>query len=783
MKNFNHIDAKNFNHATETIKSSDLACPMAGGTDLLGGLKKRILKDYPDTIVNLKTIEDAEYIRDEGDTIAVGALTKLCQIEESDLVVKEIKALAEAAKSVASPLVRNAATIGGNINQDVRCWYYRYPDSVGGRLDCARKGGEECYAIHGRSAYHSVMGGLSTGPSMCKKGCPAGIDIPAYMQEIRDGNWDGAAEIILRSNPLPLLTSRICPHPCQDGCVQKYYGDSVSIHSVERTLGDYIMENVDKFYQAPGKESGKKAAIIGGGPGGLAAAYKLRKAGHSVTIYEKMDEAGGVLMYGIPEYRMPKTYVRTMVKAIENMGVDFKMNIEVGKDIQFEEIKAAYDSVFLNTGAWKQPLLGIDGEELTEFGLNFLVEVKEFMTKQIGKRVLVCGGGNVAMDVALTAVRLGADDVTLICLEERDDMPAVLEEINRAEEEGVKIFNGWGLNKIVTDANGKVEGMQAKKCISVCDEDGNFCPTYDECTIKVFEADSVILATGQKVDLDFLGDRFKNEIKSARGVVDIGEDKETKTPGVYAGGDMAGPSIAIDAIRDGVIAARNMTAYMGFPANSKPATNGFLKQDITRIEETKAAIEDDTPIAERSLDKEDTTSLNRKEALEEAKRCLNCGCYSVNASDISPVLVALDAKIKTTARELSAKDFFKVMDSKDLLKPGELVTEIRIPKADGYRCGYLKLRDRESIDFAITSLAYAYKEEGDTIKDVRLVAGGIAPIPVRLVDVEQFVRGKKKTADLAEEAADLACVGANPLKESNYKLQTMKAQIKESMGL
>lgn len=783
MKNFNHIDAKNFNDATESINSSKMACPIAGGTDLLVRLKNRILKEYPETVVNLKSIEDAEYIRDEGDAIAIGALTKLCEIEVSELIIKEMKALAEAAKSVASPLIRNAATIGGNINQDVRCWYYRYPDSVGGRLDCARKDGEECYAIHGRNIYHSVMGGMSTGATMCKKGCPAGIDIPAYMEQIREGDWDGAAEIIMRSNPMPTLTSRICPHPCQDACVQKYYGDSVSIHSVERTLGDYIIANADKFYPAPEKETGKKVAIIGGGPGGLTVAYNLRKVGHSVTIYEKMEAAGGVLMYGIPEYRMPKHYVRSLVKAIENMGVEFKLNMEVGKDIQFEEIKAVNDTVFLNTGAWKQPLLGIEGEELTEFGLNFLVEVKAFMDRQIGKRVLVCGGGNVAMDVALTAVRLGAQDVTLICLEERDEMPAVLEEINRAEEEGVKIFNGWGLNKIITNVDGTVKGMDAKKCIAVCDQDGNFCPSYDECTVKLFDADSIILATGQKVDLDFLGEQFKKKIKNERGLVDIGENKETKTPGIYAGGDMAGPSIAIDAIRDGVIAARNMSAYMGFPINSKLPKTGFLKQDLDGIEKTKAAIEKDTLIAERSLEKEDTTSLSMEEAVEEAKRCLNCGCYSVNASDLSPVLIALNATIKTTLRDLSAEEFFKVMDSKDLLKSGEIVTEIRIPKPEGYRCGYLKLRIRNTIDFAITSLAYTYREEGDTIKDVCLVAGGVAPIPVRLTDVEQLLIGKKKSVKLAEQAADLACADANPLKENNYKLQGIRTQIKESMGI
>ena len=622
MKNFNHIDAKSFYDATESIQSCEAACPIAGGTDLIGVLKQQILEDYPDTLVNLKSIENADYIKDEGDVFAIGALTKLSKIEESELIGKEIKAVAEAAKSVASPLVRHAATIGGNICQDVRCWYYRYPHSVGGRIDCARKGGAECYAIRGRNAFHAVMGGVATG-SLCSQECPAGTDIPGYMQKIREGDWDAAAEIILNANPMPMLTARICPHNCQNVCNQKFYGDAVSIHSVERTLGDYILENADKFYKAPEKETGKKAAIIGGGPAGLSAAYNLRKAGHTVTIYDKMEEAGGVLMYGIPEYRMPKHYVRSLVKAIANMFVEFKLNTEVGKDITIDEIKEASDSVFLNTGAWKQPNLGIDGENLTQFGLNFLVEVKAFIDRQIGKSVLVCGGGNVAMDVALTAVRLGAQDVTLICLEEREEMPAIPEEIHRAEEEGVKIFNGWGLNKVVTAADGSVKGLQAIKCVSVFDENNRFNPVYDVCESKTFEADSIILATGQKVDLDFFGEKFKDEIKDARGLVEIGEHKETRAPGVYAGGDMAGPSIAIDAIRDGVIAARNMSAYMGFPTEGKVAFEGFLKQDLGGVAKAKADVEVDTPVAERTLEKEDTVSLDMKDAEVEARRCMN----------------------------------------------------------------------------------------------------------------------------------------------------------------
>ena len=211
------------------------------------------------------------------------------------------------------------------------------------------------------------------------------------------------------------------------------------------------------------------------------------------------------------------------------MGVVIKNNTEVGKDITLEEIKSASDTVFLDTGAWKQPFLGIDGESLTQFGLNFLVEVKKFMTKQIGKEVLVCGGGNVAMDVALTAERLGAQKVKLVCLEQRDEMPASAEEIARAEEEGVEIFNGWGLKKVITGADGKITGLESMKCLSVRDESGRFNPSYGEET-RVFSSDCIILATGQKVDIDFLGEKYREELKSARGLIEVGEHRDTRAP-------------------------------------------------------------------------------------------------------------------------------------------------------------------------------------------------------------------------------------------------------------
>lgn len=780
MKDFTYVRPDSWEEAAQALKQD--AVVMAGGSDLLGGLKADIYTDYPKTIVSLKKIPGLDGIKKEDGMLKIGAMTKLTSIVENEMVKAEAPALAEAAHSIATPLIRNMGTIGGNICQDVRCWFYRYPHEIGGRLNCARKGGETCYGILGDNRYHSIFGGMKTGATPCTAECPAGTDIPAYMEQIRKGNWEAAARIIMQANPLPMLTSRVCPHTCQEHCNQCQNGDSVSIHSVERALGDYILENTDLFYQAPASETGKKVGIVGAGPAGLTAAYFLRKQGHAVTIYDKMEEAGGVLMYGIPEYRLPKHYVRDVVKAIAGMGVQFVMNTCVGKDIMIEEIEEKNDTVFLDTGAWKQPILGIDGENLTQFGLNFLVEVKQFMSKQIGKEILVCGGGNVAMDVALTAVRLGAEKVKLVCLEQRNEMPATEEEILRAIEEGVELINGRGLNKVVYDGT-KIIGLETKKCVSVFDEHGRFNPVYDESDISLIESDSIILATGQRVDLDFLGDKFKGEIQSARGLIEVGEHNDTRKPGVYAGGDAAtGPSVAIKAIRAGANAARNMSQYMGYPMEHRASVEGLILCDTEKVHEVVGKVEQDTPVQERCLDKEDSTSLTREEAREEAGRCMNCGCYSVNASDITPVLIALNAVVKTSKKEISAADLFTTkLKVSDMLDQDEIVTEIDIPLEDGTNSHYDKFRLRDSVDFAMVSLASNYSVNNGVIEMASIVLGGVAPVPLRREKAEAYLIGKELTEENAVKAAEIALEDANPFEKNAYKVDIAKTLIKDSV--
>ena len=784
MKNFDYKRAESFAQAGEMLAEEGRNVLIAGGTDLIGGMKDRILPDAPDTLIDIKRIPGAAGISEEDGVLKIGALTTLTHVAESETVRRCAPLLAEAAKSVATPLICNKGTIGGNVCQDVRCWFYRYPHETGGRLICARKGGAECYACQGDSRYHSIFGGMKAHVSACTAACPAGTDIPAYMQKVREGNWDAAARIILQVNPLPMLTSRICPHPCQTDCNHGSHGESVNIHCVERAVGDYILAHLDRYYQAPASETGKSVGIVGGGPAGLTAAYYLRQQGHKVTIYEKMPEAGGVLMYGIPEYRLPKQYVRTVVGAIAGMGVAFRCDTEVGKDLTIEEIEAANDAVFLDTGAWKQPLLGLDGEKLTQFGLNFLVEVKQFMSKQIGKNVLVCGGGNVAMDVALTAVRLGAEKVTLACLEQREEMPATNEEIARALEEGVEIINGRGLGKVLYDGD-TVVGMETNRCVSVRDEAGHFNPQYDNSDIRVLKADSVILATGQRVDLDFLGDKFKDEVKSARGLIEVGEHNQTRKPGVYAGGDAAtGPNIAIRAIQAGANAARSISVYLGYPAHKCQGdwNEGFLKFDREGIKIRESNKQYELPVSERNLSDEDEHSLDAETARREAGRCMNCGCYAVNPSDLAPALMALDATIVTSKRKVRAAEFCTSgLRVSDQLLPNEVIEAFEIPVIKGAVMHYDKFRLRKSVDFAIASVASLYSVEDGRFTGARIVLGGVAPVPIEAKEVQGFLIGKPVSEETAEAAAELAVRNAVPFDKNLYKLNELEVLIKASI--
>ena len=429
------------------------------------------------------------------DGLEIGAMVRLRRLETDPAVQNDYGLLALAAKSVASPQLRNMGTVGGNICQEPRCWYYRYPDNG---FHCLRKGGDYCPAPDRRKPFSfHLRRGPGVGDPPCTSLCPASTDIPSYMAMIRNGDWDGAARRILEVNPMPAITGRVCPHFCQDGCNRGELDEAVSIRAVERRLGDYILEKADLFMSPPDKESGRSVAIVGAGPAGLASAFYLRRAGHAVMVFDRLDKAGGMLSHAIPAYRLPREIVERFVARLEKMGVVFRMGVELGRDLTLTDLSSEFEAVFTAGGAWERPSIGVEGEDLTRFGLEFLTNTALGKEAKPGEKVVVIGGGNVAVDVGLTARRLGAGAVVLACLESIEEMPAHEWEISQAREEGVEIMPEWGPTRI--SAHGTGFKVELVRCTSVFDDQGAFCPAYDKNDVKVLEADAVFMAVGQGI--------------------------------------------------------------------------------------------------------------------------------------------------------------------------------------------------------------------------------------------------------------------------------------------
>lgn len=783
MKSFKHINPGSVEEASSLL-SSGSAKLIAGGTDLLGELKDQILPDYPEQIINLKAIPDLDYIHTAEDGVHIGALTKLCDMTESSLLKETLPSVAQAAGSVASPLIRNSATLGGNLFQEVRCWYYRCAGQMGGAITCARKGGDTCYASVGESANHSIFGGVKVGATPCTSKCPAGVDIPAYMACLRSGDTMEAARILLRNNPIPCITSRVCTHFCQEGCNRNQVDERVGVGQVERYLGDYILDHASELMPAPASETDHRIAIVGSGPAGLSAAFYLRQAGHKVTVYEKMPEAGGLLMYAIPAYRLPKDVVRRLIGALEQMGVEFRCGVDVGEQLPISQLTQEYDKVFLAPGAWKKTVIGIDGEDMTRFGLEFLVEVKGWMQNKPGSHVVVVGGGNVAVDVAVTAKRLGAERVTMVSLESRGELPATREELERAEEEGICLKDSWGPVAVLRQGT-SVTGIKLRRCLSVRNAEGRFSPSYDDNDTTVVESDSILLCVGQQTDLSFLGDGF--ELEQNRGRIVANElTQRTSDEAVYAGGDVVtGPATAVGAIAAGRRAADHISAVLKQEAapNRGYEAKKLLTFAPSAPENSKTAELHIRPMAELAVNLEDDFGLRPEEVFSEAERCLNCGCLAVNPSDLATVLVCLDAVIVTNMRRVSAKDLFcSTSQEERFLHKGEIMTELILPlKGDGWKTAYYKFRDRKTIDFATVGLATAYKLENGILQEARIVMGAVAPVPVIAEESQAYLIGKTITEETAEQASCLALKNALPKKDNASKVNIARTLVKRSL--
>jgi len=464
----------------------------------------------------------------------------------------------------------------------------------------------------------------------CVLACPAGTDCQGYVGLIANGQYREAAALIKDKLPLPSSIGRVCPHPCETACRRNFVEEPVAIAALKAFAGDVDLEK-GGFMPEVAEPSGKSVAVVGAGPAGLSCAYFLAQKGHKVTIYEAMPSPGGMLRYGIPQYRLPKDVLDKEVDIIRNMGVEIKYNTKVGKDITIDFLKKHYDSVFLGIGAWESSGLMCKGEDMEGVlgGIDFLREVALNKSVNLGKKVLVVGGGNTAMDVARTSVRLGAEKVSVLYRRTREEMPAEDIEIEEAEEEGVE-FN-YLVAPIEVIGEGKARALRCQKMrLGEPDASGRRKPEPIPGEEVVFEADTIIAAIGQRVNArDFEGLKVTKS-----GTIEIKEGTfETNIPGVFAGGDAAtGPKIAIQAIAQGKDAASVIDSYLSGRIVPCVAPNYVKQEDLTEKDFEDREKINRVPV--RTLDKNERRSnfrqvaqiFTEEEAKKEASRCLECGC-------------------------------------------------------------------------------------------------------------------------------------------------------------
>lgn len=468
----------------------------------------------------------------------------------------------------------------------------------------------------------------------CSLTCPAGTDCMAYVKEISKGNYHEAVRIIKDKFPLPASIGHVCPHPCEKECRRRYVEEPISIAYLKRFAG---LKDLEENTWAPEVKAptGKKIAIIGGGPAGLTAAYHLAVEGHSVTIYDAMEHMGGMLRYGIPEYRLPKAVVDAEVREIEKLGVVMKNGVKVGVDITFEEIRKSADATIIAIGAWTSQKIGCDGEDTEGVigGIEFLranILGKPF---DIGDSVAIVGGGNTAMDACRSAVRLGAKDVYVIYRRTMKEMPADDEEIREAREEGVTFKFLTNPAEIISE-NGHVKEIKLQVMeLGEPDASGRRRPVPIRGKFETIQVDAVIAAIGQKVNPEGFDVELNN-----KGIISADEETfRTNLEDVFAIGDAVnkGAGIAIEAIGKAVKVVTAVNSYLEghmvpykAPFVSRRRHLDKIKEELADKEKIARVKVPKRPASERKNDFNDIVVELSEEAVKaEASRCLECGCH------------------------------------------------------------------------------------------------------------------------------------------------------------
>lgn len=538
-----------------------------------------------------------------------------------------------------------------------------------------------------------------TGTAPCKAACPAHLPVQGYIKMASQGRYMDALKLIKTENPFPAVCGAICNRRCEDACTRGTVDNAVAIDEIKKFIAEQELyarnRYIPQMLNYSGKPFPEKIAVIGAGPAGMSAAFYLKRSGYPVTVFEKEKRPGGMLLNGIPSFRLEKDVIEAEIDVLRSMGVEFRCGIEVGRDTTIEKLRReGYKAFYVAIGAQDGRRAGIPGEEAEGVltGLEFLRSVNQDAADvRLAGRTVVIGGGNVAVDVARTALRAGSEAAAMYCLETRETMPAAADEVAEALEEGITICNSWGPKEILME-NGRVSGVVFKKCISVFDENGRFHPRYDEEQLLRVACESVLVSIGQSVRWGELLTGTKAEINKNGTVKADPLTYQTGEPDIFAGGDVyTGPKFAIDAIAAG---KEGCVSIHRFVHEGQSLTIGRNRRMFVELDKENLRLEPESfDNAKRQVpgrkspdagtDFSDLRSTFTEEQVKaEANRCLGCGATVVDPNKCIGCGICT-TKCEFDAIHLSrdlpeASKMYKAEDKMKAILPYMLKREIRI---------------------------------------------------------------------------------------------------------
>jgi len=475
----------------------------------------------------------------------------------------------------------------------------------------------------------------SVAPTYCEAKCPIHLDVKGYVKLIAEGKYAESLALIREKLPFPGILGRICSHPCETECQRGKVDHPVLARTLKRFVAD--REEIPNWDLTIKEQKKEKVAVVGSGPAGLMAAYELRKKGYQVTIIEALSHLGGMLRWGIPEYRLPRDIIDRELGIIDKLGVEVKLNTRIGESIALDDLAKDYEAVFLGIGSQISARLGLDGEDLQGIyhGIEFLRNVNMGEQVDIGNRVIVIGGGNVAVDVAHTCLKLGAKEVNLVCLECYEEMPAFKCEIEEAEKEDVKIHNSLGPKKLLRTGS-TFSGVEFVRCTQVFDAEGHFNPTFDDCHTTTLEADTIVIAIGQVPDSASLVKGSQLKVNDGNYLKVAPLTLRTNLEKVFAGGDaVTGPRSVVEALAMGREAAISIDRFIRGEDLSvnrdqeelyKNPLEMEIPSGIQKLDRTSMPV---LPVEDRKGNfKEMELGFSEDIALREARKCLSCECLA-----------------------------------------------------------------------------------------------------------------------------------------------------------